>query len=435
MEPENSLEMNEFADASRHIRVQSEATSINESRRLQIYLQRAVDLAEAAQRLWEDHGVRGDGIYVGTSGVALALAKLGSSLEHSGDKKGSIWIQRASELSRRALARGPGSSILDGAAGVFLAKAIIADVVGDVRVAEKAAADFFRVGIAEGVADAGAHKVADEVLYGRAGYILGALGLADLASIKDRQLRETLTATARDVATALLERGRNKAKQLQTNGSLMYEWHGTLYLGAAHGLLGILFALCRLLRRKLLDEPAKREVLDSLRLVLAMEQSPGAFGTQISSPGSGHRQSKCLCHWCHGAAGVAMVFSEAARTFPEAAVEFAEAARRCGDVVAEYGLLTKGVGLCHGIAGSGYALLAVSNCEALPDAVRTEARARAFVFADFIANVGLDSDLIHTPDRPGSLFEGVSGAVYFLCDLVRPVGNAGMPIFEKFSII
>lgn len=38
---------------------------------------------------------------------------------------------------------------------------------------------------------------------------------------------------------------------------------------------------------------------------------------------------------------------------------YLEAAQRSGEVAWKYGLLRKGPGLCHGIAGNGYALLAL----------------------------------------------------------------------------
>lgn len=36
---------------------------------------------------------------------------------------------------------------------------------------------------------------------------------------------------------------------------------------------------------------------------------------------------------------------------------YLEAARQCADVVWKRGILTKGFGLCHGMAGNGYAFL------------------------------------------------------------------------------
>ena len=42
--------------------------------------------------------------------------------------------------------------------------------------------------------------------------------------------------------------------------------------------------------------------------------------------------------------------------------ECLQAAERAGDVVWSSGLLKKGPGLCHGVSGNGYALLALYRC-------------------------------------------------------------------------
>jgi hypothetical protein len=45
------------------------------------------------------------------------------------------------------------------------------------------------------------------------------------------------------VVRAVLESGQEGAKKWNAPSPLMYQWHEKHYLGAAHGLIGILFML------------------------------------------------------------------------------------------------------------------------------------------------------------------------------------------------
>lgn len=51
------------------------------------------------------------------------------------------------------------------------------------------------------------------------------------------------------------------------------------------------------------------------------------------------------------------------------------AAQRAGEVTWRYGLLRKGPGLCHGLAGNGYCLLALAATAATAEAAATAATA------------------------------------------------------------
>jgi hypothetical protein len=42
---------------------------------------------------------------------------------------------------------------------------------------------------------------------------------------------------------AIIASGKNMAAETPNGPPLMYEWHGKKYLGAAHGIAGILFVL------------------------------------------------------------------------------------------------------------------------------------------------------------------------------------------------
>ena len=103
-------------------------------------------------------------------------------------------------------------------------------------------------------------------------------------------------------------------------------------------------------------------------------------------------------------------------------VDYLAVAARAGACVWARGLLHKGVGLCHGIAGSGYALLSLHR--ATGDA---RWRARAEQAAAF--GVAKLPELGGVPDRPLSLFEGTCGLAALCLDLQDP-GAARWPAYE-----
>ena len=84
------------------------------------------------------------------------------------------------------------------------------------------------------------------------------------------------------------------------------------------------------------------------------------------------------------------------------------------------GLLHKGVGLCHGVGGNGYALLAAYRASG--DALYFRcARAFACWAATHLA------PLERVPDRPHSLYEGNAGFAALCIDLLRDPARARMP--------
>lgn len=78
----------------------------------------------------------------------------------------------------------------------------------------------------------------DDLLNGRAGFLLAAQMVRNETGVpvlSDQDLRRVLG--------ALLESGRQYAREHSSPAPLFYEWHSKEYLGAAHGLSGILQAL------------------------------------------------------------------------------------------------------------------------------------------------------------------------------------------------
>ena len=56
--------------------------------------------------------------------------------------------------------------------------------------------------------------------------------------------------------------------------------------------------------------------------------------------------------WCHGAPTAIPVFIEAYKVFGES--KYLEAANIAADYTFKYGVITKGMGLCHGTASNVY---------------------------------------------------------------------------------
>ncbi len=76
-----------------------------------------------------------------------------------------------------------------------------------------------------------------EVLYGRAGVLYALLFVGGLVP---GGLDEALV---EQVVTAILDAGQRASQEDNSKSPLMFTWHGKRYLGAAHGLAGILTVL------------------------------------------------------------------------------------------------------------------------------------------------------------------------------------------------
>jgi hypothetical protein len=96
-----------------------------------------------------------------------------------------------------------------------------------------------------------------------------------------------------------------------------------------------------------------------------------------------------------------------------------ESLRLGGRLVYRHGLLRKGVGICHGVAGSVYALLAVSDIldhhstkPTKPDQILNK---KYLLRAVHLAHLATSYESLTangemtTPDRPSSLYEGMAG--------------------------
>lgn len=220
-------------------------------------------------------------------------------------------------------------------------------------------------------------SIPDELLYGRAG----------LALMVDYFTKKGLKLARPHLAQDVL--------QHIAIPKFPWTWHNKVYYGGAHGTSGILLTLKLLAGISLPDQ--------FMRLLQAASLPSGNFR---SSQGS--RKDE-LVQWCHGATG----FIPLLLAYREVNLEVCDGAiDKALEVIWQRGLLRKGCGICHGIAGNGYAFLTAF--------IKTGDKkhlSRALIFASFIIWMGA-SECCANADRPCSLFEGLAGAVQFLLDVV-----------------
>lgn len=135
-------------------------------------------------------------------------------------------------------------------------------------------------------------------------------------------------------------------------------------------------------------------------------------------------REKRLVHWCHGAPGAIYLFAKAYLVFKEN--KYLEACTLAADLIWRKGLLKKGPGICHGIAGNGYAFLLMYRLTN-----DTKYLYRAAKFMSYLQDPTFLRDA-RTPDNPYSLYEGTAGTVCFLVDLLEPQ-NASFPFMNVFD--
>ncbi|KAJ1694144.1 hypothetical protein LUZ63_010842 [Rhynchospora breviuscula] len=249
--------------------------------------------------------------------------------------------------------------------------------------------------------------VPNELLYGRAGY-LWACSFLNKHIGKDTIHPDKMGPLVKEI----IRDGRRLSNEGRS--PLMYEWHGKKYWGAAHGLTGIMHVLMDIE----LKQDEKEDVKGTLNYMI---QNRFPSGNYPSSEGSSDDR---LVHWCHGAPGVSLTMAKAYEVFKED--RFLHAASNAAEVVWNRGLL-KRVGICHGISGNAYTFLSLYRQTA-----NKEYLYRAKAFTCFLLDRGIEliaEGILHSGDRPFSLFEGQAGMAYLFLDMANPA-ESGFPGYE-----
>jgi hypothetical protein len=189
-------------------------------------------------------------------------------------------------------------------------------------------------------------------------------------------------------------------------------------LGACHGAAGALGALFA--GADLLDEPRRGALFErAVELARATAHVQGGEANWPADPG----EPPCLVQWCHGAPGLVTSLAHApAGGDPELDGLLLAG----GELVWRAGPLGKGVSLCHGTAGNGFALLKLWRRTRDP---RWLARARAF-------GMHAIEQQRATERRHGrawlSLWTGDVGLALFLADCLRAEPRAELPFVDGF---
>lgn len=290
----------------------------------------AFDLKETVVReTWISTGkrIKDYTVYTGAMGTAFLLFKAYQVTNNRNDLRLCSDIVKACDSASTASGR---VTFLCGQTGVCALGAVVAMYSGDEQLCARYLTRFKEIVLPK--------DLPNELLYGRSGYLWA-------CSFLNKNIgKETISSSQmRAVVDDIVKSGRQLAKG---RCPLMYEWHGKIYWGAAHGLAGIVHVL--------MDMELNADQLEDVKGTLCyMIKNRFPSGNYPSSEGS---ESDPLVHWCHGAPGVALTLAKAAKVLGNE--EFREAAIDAGEVVWNRGLL-KRIGICHGISGNAYVFLSL----------------------------------------------------------------------------
>ncbi|XP_070565574.1 lanC-like protein 2 [Ptychodera flava] len=340
-------------------------------------------------------------IYTGTTGIALLYLHLYKIFDSS------EYLKRAKSYVKLGLRqmRGRRQTFLCGDAGPLAVGAVVYNILGNESYSQELLSKLKDMHVEVLSPEFG---LPDEILYGKAGY------LYSLLFVQKRLGKAIITdELVQKVCNTIFASGKSLAREEKSKSPLMYMWHEKHYIGAAHGISGILYLLMQV------DLAGVKSYYDSLikpsvDFIDDLKFPSGNYPSSLSN------KSDRLVQWCHGAPGVIYMLLQAYKIFGEQ--KYLDHAKACGDVIWERGLLKKGYGICHGTAGNGYGFLALYQVTKDPKDLY-----RASKFAEWCTAYGKHE--CRTPDRPYSLFEGMAGAVYFLADILTP-GAAKFPAFE-----
>ncbi|DBA69847.1 TPA: hypothetical protein ACH3X2_012560 [Trebouxia sp. C0005] len=418
----------------------SPTESASESQLLKPFTNATYKALQVIERgMHSGEGIQGCSIYTGTAGVAYMFLRLAESLQYTQQKladhpdqvfanlDAACLLNRAEEYGHWAKhlshcgKHEKRVSFLEGHPGCLAVQTAIASLRGKKVQAKHCLQELESWG--SRVLNMPSAEC--EILYGRCGYLHALLFARKYAgpSPDTQQLIKQLL-------QQIVEEGQRGTAQLRSMGNtswdLMWSWHGSYYLGGAHGVCGILLTLMQC-------HPELEELYPGQATPLLMGVLGGLMtqilpsGNLLSSLGS---ESDKYVQWCHGAPGLIPVLTKAYQLLDDSSPEHAAgreqilaAARKAADVVWERGLLTKGMGLCHGMSGNAYALLSLYH-------VTKEDlyKCRAQQFGQFMADHC--KELQDVPDAPLSLYEGLGGAVCFWMDVLAPEHAASFPGYE-----
>lgn len=192
----------------------------------------------------------------------------------------------------------------------------------------------------------------------------------------------------------------------------MWQWHEKTYLGAAHGVAGILYILLQA-RAFIKSSDLEHYIIPTLDWLMNLQFPSGNFPSSLES-----KSRDRLVQWCHGAPGFVPLCLLAYQLFNKE--KYLKIAEKCGEVIWQRGLCTKGYSICHGVSGNAYAFLELYQTTKSPVYLY-----RACYFMEWCMAERPGTEM-QRPDRPASLFEGLLGRLYLAEDILQPL-NAKFP--------
>ena len=285
-----------------------------------------------------------------------------------------------------------------------------------------------------------------ELLYGTSGYLYALLFLKKYllkesinGVVKDSNIKN-LEKTIIDIFNILLNYGIKSMKIYGWNKCMLYPFplnstrKPTFYLGAAHGLIGVLYMLLSTI--KLFPELLKHQIihdsnitvietignllLENIKYIQTLQiKSTGNFPSDIEGKDPGDK-----VHFCHGCIGAIHLFLLAEEFFPKNG--FKETALLSNNCLWERGLLYKGNGLCHGLSGTIYALIKLYKYTKdelyLKEAIGICHGTYDPEIQNLVKQYKDPQRLrIGIPDTPYSLMEGEGGCLVMYYDLVKVI--------------
>ncbi|XP_059618910.1 lanC-like protein 3 homolog [Phlebotomus argentipes] len=364
-----------------------------------------------------NHDLRGD-LYVGNAGIAYMFYRIHKSPVLRDKFPGALahaqkYIERARGNARHFAKRSDERcAFLCGNAGIYAVSAVISQELGDQGQCQKDL-ECFSAGF-------GACKPinfnkygSDEVLVGRAGFLSGVYWLQRTLPQSPFTADQIL-----EICESMVQSGVQYSHRKRSLLPLMYEYHDSEYLGAAHGVCAIYHML---LNSPWFADGSPKHldlIKGSIDGFLALQDAEGNFPITMDST-----REKRLVHWCHGAPGAVYLLAKAYLVFRDE--KYLNSLKLAADLVWKKGLLLKGPGICHGVAGNAYVFLLLHQITKNPLYLY-----RASKFMDFLCDPEFRIKA-RIPDRPFSLYEGVAGTVCFLADLLEPE-KAAFPFMEVY---
>ncbi|KAJ3148476.1 LanC-like protein 3 [Irineochytrium annulatum] len=363
-----------------------------------------------------------ESVYAGHAGTAWMLWRL----HEEGLLEGSVGqgvegLKLAREFAEKARAVVPEevdvqrfgmhTSGLFSNSGATMIAALIARAQGDTEAARNLFDEVLTIG------ERCVEDTFDELCWGRSGYLAAGYPVFERMSLEQDKSAEVPNLIDR-IGEAII-------RDCGPTAPLSTTVFGRVFLGPAHGISGVLVPL---MRHRQLATAHATAIHSTLSHLLTL-RDPATKNWPMLHPA--REDDNDLLHWCHGAPGMCIVYAVAALTYPEhpSRTAYIQAAQEAGELTWERGLLRKGVGLCHGVTGNGYAFLFLH-------AVTREGvwMERAVKFAEFACawEKMVDDGTMQKADRLWSLFEGVGGAVVYWADVMRVAQGKAMVGFPCF---